>query len=154
MTYPTTLVENLALIAQADPASVGAGTVEGPDLMFGRDGTLDTPINQAFVVVQLGAAGTTLTVKLEQATTDAFSDAKIITGSDGVDKSIVMDDTDNRQAIINLKADELDAAGGFKYWRYNIVGVGTNLYGVLVFGGDSRYGPTSDYDLSSVTVIK
>ena len=153
MTYPVTLVEGLALIAQRSPQDQAAAEVTGPDLMFGRDGTLDTPINQAFVVVHLGVLGTLATLSLEQATTDGFSDTKIITGSDGADKSIELDGA-NEQAIINLKADELDAAGGFKYWRYNIVGTDTNMYGVLVFGGDSRYGPASSYEVAEVTVLK
>tara|TARA_R100001143_G_C3302799_1_gene106407 strand:+ start:53 stop:517 length:465 start_codon:yes stop_codon:yes gene_type:complete len=154
MTYPVTLTEGVALIAQRSPQDQAAAEVTGPDLMFGRDGTLDTPINQAFVVVHLGVLGTDVTLSLEQATTDGFSDTKIITGSDGVDKSIELDGA-NEQAIINLKAEELDSANGFKYWRFRVASTGTNsTYGVLVFGGDSRYGPTSDYDLSTLTVLK
>ena len=161
MTYPTTLAESLALIGQTSPqtsATMLTTPIYGDALMFGADGTIDCPVSQVFILAQAGgmAGSDNFTISLEQDTVSSFDsgNAKAVTNSAGTAKSAAPS-SDNKQVIINLKAEELDNANGFKYWRYKCLASADEsiTFNVAVFGADSRFGPASDFDLSTVVAI-
>ncbi|RJP54180.1 MAG: hypothetical protein C4583_03355 [Anaerolineaceae bacterium] len=93
--------------------------------------------------------------KLMQATDASGTGAKDITG-----KAITQISEDvspapnNKQALINLRAEELDIANGFTHFMLRLtVAAATSDGGGLVLGFDPHYGPASDNDLSSVAEI-
>ena len=161
MAYPVTLAESLGLVGQTSPQrneTLNSVPVYGDALMFGADGTIDCPVSQVLILAQAGGmtGSDNYTISLEQDTVSSFDsgNAKAITNSAGTAKEAAPS-SDNKQVIINLKAEELDNANGFKYWRYKVLGsadVAIN-FSVSVFGADSRFGPASDFDLDTVKVI-
>jgi hypothetical protein len=92
----------------------------------------------AMVVVAVGAFGTdaTATLHWEQSTLADFSDAKAIEGRTPVALA------ENSAAELNLKANELDTNGGFRYVRPVItVGTAAVLAGAVVLGFDAKDQP-------------
>lgn len=115
--------------------------------------------NTAMAIIMAGDFGILATVaaKLEQASDSSGTGAKDITG-----KSITTllatasptVDADDKTAIINVKANDLDLANGFSHVRLSLtVGVATTDVGGLMLGFDPVYGPASDDDIASVVEI-
>ena len=99
----------------------------------------------------LGASGT-LDAKLEQATDGSGTGVKDITGK--AITQLVKASNDDNQAYINLRADEMDADGGFDFVRLSVTGaVATGDFTAFLFGLDPHYGPASDNDEASVVEI-
>lgn len=106
-------------------------------------------------IVQAGALGAsaTLDAKLEQATSAAGAGAKDIAGKAIVQLTKAGTD-DNKQAIVNLRSEELDIANGFTHARLTVTNaVAASLTAALVLGFDRRYGAASAGDLASVDEI-
>lgn len=105
--------EQLALLGTIDPVSQGVGSV--------ASGWLSAAEYERFqATIQTGVLGTAATVdaKLQQATSAAGAGAKDITGK--AITQIVKATGDNKQAIINLRAEELDVNNGFAYFNLTI----------------------------------
>ena len=161
MTYPVTLTENLALmdaeIRIATDATDGDGASTLGAFSFGRnlddsDAYLGSNISQAAITIKAGVIGT-VTVLLYQSTGSDFSnlaagDVKVI-----ADKTITLA-TDAYQGVINLKAEELDTAGGYKFWTWAADFADAGTIGVTVQGADAKYGPASDQNVANTTVVK
>jgi len=99
--------------------------------------------------------GAEFDAKLQQATDSSGTDAKDITGKAitqwSEDVSPVSED---KQAVINCRADELDVTNGFTHARLRItVAAASCDGGAVVLGFDPRQGPASDNDLASVAEI-
>lgn len=106
-------------------------------------------------VIYAGDLGSSATIdaKLEQATDSSGTGAKDIT-SKSITQLTQAGTDSNKQAIINLTAEEMDADNGFDYARLKVtVGTATSDMGAAVFGFNPRYGPASDNDLSTVDEI-
>tara|TARA_R110002167_G_scaffold188319_1_gene389836 strand:- start:16909 stop:17334 length:426 start_codon:yes stop_codon:yes gene_type:complete len=133
---PSTRATVVAIIAAASQA-VGAHTITNAVDM-------GQYINVQCVVT-CGAFTGTATVKWQQATDEAFSDAKDITDRTAVDL------VQNLPAQINLKANELDVNNGFRYVR-PVITVATDvvLAGAVVLAHDAKSQPT---DALTGTVI-
>lgn len=87
-------------------------------------------------VLAVGTVASAGTVEFEQATTDAFSDAKAIEGRTAVD--LVTD----KPVQLNLKANELDVNNGFRYVRAKLTTVGGSVKtGILVLSADAKDQP-------------
>lgn len=106
-------------------------------------------------IVMVGTLGSSATVDalLEQATDGAGAGAKAIT-----DKAITQltdggGDSD-KQAIINLRPEELDVENDFTHFRLGVtVAVATSDVGAIVMGVNPHHGPASDNGLASVDEI-
>ena len=102
--------ELAAVLATLNPVSQSAATV--------TTGWISAKDFFSFAaLIQTGSLGTSATVdaKLQQATDSSGTSAKDITGK--AITQIVKATGDNKQAIINLRPQELDVNGGFSYFR-------------------------------------
>lgn len=138
--------EQAALLGTIDPVSQGVGAV--------ATGWLSAAEFERFMaVVQTGVLGTGATVdaKLQQATSNAGANAKDITGK--AITQIVKATGDNKQAIINLRPDELDANNGFAFFNLTItVGTAASLVSAQVFAGVGE-APASAFNQAAVAQI-
>lgn len=141
--------DRAAVVGVIDPDATAAGTV--------TTGWIDASDFERFMaIVFAGTLGTNATVdaKLQQATDGSGTGVKDITNKaitqltqDGTDES-------DKQAVINLTAEELDVANGFTHFRLSVtIGTATSDAGGVVLGMDARYGPASDNDAASVAEI-
>ena len=109
----------------------------------------------AIVMVGTLGEGAEFDAKLQQAQDADGTGVKDISGKAitqmSEDVSPVVED---KQKIINCRADELDANNGFTHARLRItVAAASSDGGAVVLGFDPRYTPASDNDLASVTEI-
>ena len=162
MAYWSNVAENIALVdwlQGEDLDTLKTTPIYGTAQLFGCDGTIDTPCNQAFLVLMAKVMDGSdyLILEIQQDTVSTFDsgNAKLVLDSDGNAKS-ASPGGDNNQCIMNLRAEELDNANGFNYWRYKISSTddATMRFGLMAFLADGKYGPSSDFDLSSVTLVK
>lgn len=131
-----------------DPDAYAAGTY--------TTGWVDmAKFSALLAIVMAGDLGSSATVdaKLEQATSSGGAGAKDITGK-AITQLTKAGTDDNKQSLINLRADELDVNEGFRYARLSItVGTAACDAGGLILGMHCRYGSASDNDLTSVDQI-
>jgi len=100
----------------------------------------------------LGASAT-LDAKIEQAKDAAGTDAKDVTGK-AIAQMTKADADDNKQALINVRADELDVNNGFTHVRLTItVGTAASDAGGLLLGLHPRYGTAAANDAATVAEI-
>lgn len=105
-------------------------------------------------IVMTGTLGTAATVdaKLEQAQSGSGTGVKDLTGAEIT--QIVKATGDDKQAIIECWAEDLDLVGGFTHVRLSMtVGTATSDAGAIVMGMNKRYLPASGVDLASVAEI-
>ncbi len=110
-------------------------------------------VDQILAIVMAGTLGSsaTLDAKLTQATTSGGS-YKDITGK--AITQLVKASDDDKQALINCRADELDIDNDYRWVKLSMtVGTATSDAGALVLGFGERYGPAADGDLASVAEI-
>ena len=105
--------ELFSVLATIDPASQAVGTVTTGWISAGNHHTL-------LALVQSGVLGTgaTLDAKLQQATDASGTGAKDVTGK--ALNQIVKATGDNKQALINLRPDDLDVTNGYAYVRLSL----------------------------------
>lgn len=140
--------EQVAVLDVIDPDATGASTVTTAWI------AVKDYYNFAAVVLA-GTLGTSATVdaKLEQASDSSGTGAKDITGKAITQLTEAGTDSD-KQAIINLAADELDLANNFTHFRLSVtVATATSDLGAIVLGVNPRFAPASDNDASSVDEI-
>jgi hypothetical protein len=139
--------ELLSILATVDPASISAGTVTTGWVSAGNHHNL-------LAVIQTGALGTaaTLDAKLQQASDSSGTGAKDISGK--AITQIVKASGDNKQALINLRPDELDVANGFAYVRLSLtVGTAASVAGAQLLGVNPRYASADAQNQASVVQI-
>lgn len=136
--------EQTALLATIDPVSQGAGAIS--------TGWVSAANLERFIAtLQTGVLGVAATVdaKLQQATDGAGAGVKDITGK--AITQIVKATGDNKQAQIDLRAEELDVAGGFGYFRLTVtVGTAASLISAKITGGVAKNLPASSLNAASV----
>lgn len=141
------LTEGLAVLATYDPASVAASTV--------TTGWVDQSVFfYVMALIQTGVlgAGATVDAKLQQATDNAGTGAKDVTGK--AITQIVKATGDNKQAMISMKEADLDTEGGFRFIRLSItVGVAASQLSAALIGGVPRFQPASAYNQAGVAQI-
>ena len=139
--------ELFSIVATLDPASVAVGTV--------TTGWVSVANFHALVAsIQTGALGTsaTLDAKLQQALDSAGTSAKDITGK--ALTQIVKATGDNKQALINVKPEELDTVNGFGFVRLSItVGTAASLAGAQILGVNPRYASADAFNQAAVAQI-
>lgn len=137
-----------AVAGVIDPDAYAAGTVTSGWIAM-------KSFERLLAVVMAGDLGASATVdaKLEQAQDSAGTGVKDVTGK-AIAQLTKAGTDDNKQALINMAAEELDVANGFTHVRLSMtVGTATSDAGAVVLGFDARYAPASDADLASVDEI-
>ena len=136
--------QRVRIVGFISPVSQAAGTV--------TSGWMDaTTFHKFLVALKTGVLGAAATVdaKLQQATDNAGTGAKDVTG-----KAITQlgkASNDNNQVTIDLKQEDLDFNNGFKWFRLSVaVGVAASLVDATILGFDARYGFGTDNDAASV----
>ncbi len=140
--------EVAAVVATIDPDVTVASTVVSD--------TIDMSLfDQLLAIVMAGTLGSsaTLAAKFEQATTSGGV-YKDITGKAITTLTQASPDGSDKQALINLRAEELDIDNDYRWARLSItVATATSDAGAVVLGFGERYGPAFDGDLASVAEI-
>ena len=139
--------EMLAILATIDPASQSAGSATtGWVSVANHHGLL--------AVVQTGVLGTLATVdaKLQQATDSSGAGAKDVAGR--AITQIVKATGDNKQALINLKPEDLDTVNGFGFVRVALtVGVAASISGAQLLGVNPRFAPADAGNQAAVVQV-
>ena len=139
--------EMLAVLATIDPASQAAGAVS--------TGWVSVANHLGFLaVVQTGVLGTSATVdaKLQQALDSSGTGAKDIIGKSIT--QIVKATGDNKQALINLKPEELDIVNGFGFVRVTMtVSVAASITAAQLLGVNPRYAPADAGNQAAVIQV-
>ena len=139
--------EMLAILATIDPASQSAGSATtGWVSVANHHGLL--------AVVQTGVLGTLATVdaKLQQALDSSGTGAKDISGK-GITQ-IVKATGDNKQALINLKPEDLDTVNGFGFVRVTVtVGVAASITSAQLLGVNPRFAPADAANQAAVVQV-
>jgi hypothetical protein len=107
-------------------------------------------------VVQAGTLGSSATVdaKIEQATDDSGTSAKDVSGSDIAQLTQASTDQSDKQALINVRPENLDVANGFDHIRLSItIGTASSDAAGILMGFCARHAPASDQDADSVDEI-
>ncbi|MEM6259684.1 MAG: hypothetical protein AAGI37_15500 [Planctomycetota bacterium] len=140
--------EQVAIVGNIDPDAYAASTV--------TSGWISVADFYNFAaVIQAGTLGSSATVdaKLEQATDSSGTGAKDITSKAITQLTQAGTDSD-KQAVINLKSDELDIANDFTHFRLSVtVATAASDVGGIVLGVNPRHAPASDNDASTVDEI-
>lgn len=140
--------QRAAVVGVIDPDANAAGAVSTAWIDMKNWGAI-----QAIVMAGVLGASATLDAKLEQAQDNAGTGAKDITGK-AITQLTKAGGDDDKQAIINCFADELDVTNQFTHVRLTMtVAAATSDSGAVVLGHDPRYGPASNNDLASVVEI-
>ena len=135
------------------------GTVD-PDVLTATAHTSDYVDAGSFesimAVIMAGTLGSSATfdAKLVQATDSSGTGSKDISGKAITQLTQAGTDESDKQAIINVRSEELDLDNGFDHVALTItVGTASSDGGGALFGLNPRYGPASDNDLASVAEI-
>jgi hypothetical protein len=140
------LSERLAIMATVDPQDVHGAAVESDWVDMSK-------FERAIAILLVGATTDKTDFKVQQATDASGTSKKDITG-----KAITQLGTgdDNKQAIIEIRQNDLDLALGFTHINCVVTGDSTgagDLAAALILGGDASYEPADDGDLASVAEI-
>lgn len=134
--------ERVAVCATVDP-------VNGNNAATSSDAVDMSKFHSAMFILTMGVIDATVDFKLQESATSGGSYTDI-TGK-AITQFAATDD--GKQAVINLRSDELGA--GKRYVKA-VVTVGNNtssLVSVICLGLDPRHGPASDDDLATVAQI-
>lgn len=140
--------DRAAVVGVIDPDAYGTGTE--------TTGWIDmASFNEIMAVVMAGTLGAsaTLDAKIEQAQDASGTGVKDVAGA-AITQLTKAGSDDDKQAIINLWAEDLDVDNDFTHVRLSMtVGTAASDAGAVVLGMCERYGPASDGDLASVAEI-
>lgn len=139
--------ELLSVLATIDPAAQAAGTV--------TTGWIAVANHHGFLaLIQTGVLGTSATVdaKLQQAADSTGTSAKDITGK--AITQIVKASGDNKQALINVRPEDLDTVNGFGFVRLSVtVGVAASQTAAQVLGINGRELPAGTANQAAVVQV-
>ena len=139
--------EELSILATIDPASQAAGTVTTGWVSI-------TNFHALLAVVETGVLGAsaTLDAKFQQAQDNIGTSAKDVTSKAIV--QIVKATGDNKQALINLKPEDVDNANGFAFVRLSLtVGVAASIVAGKLLGMNPRYATADAFNQAAVVQI-
>ena len=130
--------DGVALMGSVDPVSQGAGSVS--------TGWVNVKNFHSFLALigtgVLGVAAT-LDAKIQQATDGTGTGVKDVTGKSIT--QIVKATGDNKQAMINFRASDMDQANNFNFVRLTMtVGVAASLITGYLYGFYPRFEPVKD----------
>lgn len=121
--------EIVTVLETIEPVSQAAGTA--------TSAWLPATTHVSYLIgLMVGAMGTgaTLDAKIQQATDGSGSGAKDVSGS-AITQLTKTGSDDNKQVLINLRADRLDINNGFKYFRLSVTGAtAASLLAAFILG--------------------
>lgn len=137
MTFNSLVSEQIAVVGVIKPDATAAGTATTGWVSIAQYGAL-------MAILAAGDLGANATVdaKLQQAKDAAGTGAKDVTGKAITQLTQAGTDKSNKQAVINIRAEELDRNGGFGFVRFSatVATATSDIAGVLL-GINSRFGP-------------
>ena len=137
-----------AVVGVISPVSQGVGSVSS-----GWIPVKDFYRFQAIVLAGVLGAAATLDAKFQQATDAAGTGVKDFAPAKNAAQLVKATD-DNKQAVLNLRADEVDKDNLFNHVRLTLtVAAAASLAGAVIIGVSPDYGAASDYDAASVKDI-
>ncbi len=137
--------ERLAVLASIDPSNQAAGVAASAWIALNTHHTL-------LAMIETGAManGSTVDAKLQQSTDAAGTGAKDIAGKAITQLAQAVNGA-NRQALINLRPDELDVNGGFTYVRVVVtVASAAAQTAAQLLGVDPRFAPAEGANQAAV----
>lgn len=140
--------EQLAILATLDPSNQSAGAANTSWLPLSNYHSL-------LAVIETGALanGSTVDAKLQQATDGNGTGAKDITGK-AITQLTQAANGASRQALINLRPEELDVNAGFTYVRLVVtVGTAAAFTSAQLLGMNPRYEPADGANQSAVAQV-
>jgi hypothetical protein len=142
--YTEQLSQGLALIATIHPASYSAKTSsDGIDMKLFR---------RVMFVINSGVIGANTIAGVVTGSTDNSTFTTTITGKSLAAGTFSGTVDNNHEAIIEVTAEECEAAG-VRYIRLDLTPSGAALLSAVALAGVVRYSPASDYNLASVNEI-
>ena len=139
--------EHLSLLATIDPVSTGPGTV--------TTGWVSAANFFAFMaIISVGAFGAAATVdaKFQQATDNVGTGVKDVAGK--AITQLLAAGGNNRQAILNMKAADLDVEGQFKFIRLSVAdGAAASLLAAFLIGAYPRYEDGAQFNQAGVAQV-
>jgi len=133
------LSEQVAVVGVIDPDANTAATL--------TTGWIDMSVYGGLLaIVMAGDLGTSATIdaKIEQATSSGGAGAKDVTGKVITQLTQAGTDKSNKQALINMRAEELDRTNGFTHARLSMTtATATSDSGAIVLGLRGRYSPVA-----------
>ena len=139
--------EELSILATIDPASQAAGTVTSGWINVAN-------FHALLAIVETGILGAAATLdgKLQQAQDNVGTGAKDVTGK--AITQIVKATGDNKQALINIKPEDIDNANGFGFVRLSLtIGVAASIVAGKVLGMNPRYATADAFNQAAVVQI-
>lgn len=139
--------EQVAVLATIDPISQGAGSVTTGWVSVAN-------FHRICAEVRTGVLGASATVdaKIQQAQDGTGTGVKDVTGK--AITQIVKASGDNKQAYIEMLADELDTSNGFGYVRLSMtVGTAASLIAGKLMGVAPRFAPASAFNQAGVAQV-
>lgn len=147
------------LNAQASEVAAVVGSID-PDAYTAATYTSDwvdaSTFQQFMAIIEAGALGAsaTLDAKIQQATDSSGTSAKDVTGKSITQLTQASPDDSDKQAIINLRPEELDLDNSFTHFAVSMtIATATSDASALILGLNPRQGLASDNDLSSVAEV-
>ena len=140
--------ERLAVLASIDPSNQAAGVAASAWVALNTHHTL-------LAVIETGAManGSTVDAKLQQATDATGTGAKDIAGK-AITQLAQASNGANRQAMINLRPEELDVNGGFAYVRVAVtVASAAAQTAAQLLGIDPRFAPAEGANQAAVAQV-
>jgi hypothetical protein len=140
--------QRVALVGVIDPDAYAAATYT-----TGWIAAADAAAFMALVSVGEMATNSTVNAKFQQATNGSGAGVKDITGKAITALTQAGTDSD-KQAIINLRQEELDIANAFTHFRLSMtVATAASDAAAYVFAMDERYGPANLRNIAAVDEI-
>lgn len=139
--------EELSVLATIDPASQAAGTVTSGWINVAN-------FHALLAIVETGILGAAATLdgKLQQAQDNIGTGAKDVTGK--AITQIVKATGDNKQALINIKPEDIDNANGFGFVRLSLtIGVAASIVAGKLLGVNPRYATADAFNQAAVVQI-
>ncbi len=140
--------ERLAVLASIDPSNQAAGVAASSWVALNAHHTL-------LAMIETGAManGSTVDAKLQQSTDAAGTGAKDIAGK-AITQLAQASNGANRQALINLRPEELDVNGGFAYVRVAVtVASAAAQTAAQLLGIDPRFAPAEGANQAAVAQV-
>ena len=139
--------EHLSLLASIDPVSTGPGTVT-----TGWVSAANFFAFMAIVSVGVFGAGATFDAKFQQALDNVGTGAKDVVGK--AITQLVAAGGNNRQAILNMKAADLDVEGQFKFVRLSVAaGTAASQLAAYLIGAYPRYEDGAQFNQAGVAQV-